>query len=197
MSNGSRTPAVSFIHSVDNACGQLARPRRRLLRHDGGMSTPGNEPDSTDGDAPSAHSWSPGALWPTVRIALGIVVVVVGLLEGDPVALILTGLLALFLIPSGALQLLRRPRIEVVDGDLALRKVGGVHFLPRTDVVEVRALGMSRWGIRHYLMRVEYLDEQGREQLEVFTRADLGTDPRDVVETLERLGFGPSEAPRS
>ena len=38
-------------------------------------------------------------------------------------------------------------------------------------------------------MRLEYVDDQGREHLEVFTRTDLGTDPRDVVDTLTRLGF--------
>ena len=40
------------------------------------------------------------------------------------------------------------------------------------------------------MMRLEYTDERGREQLDVFTRLDLGTDPRDVAETLTRLGFG-------
>lgn len=164
------------------------------------MSSPGSDSGSIDSEdsgdgggsgngAPLTRSWSAGALWPTARIALGIGVVIVGLLERDPLAVILTGLLALMLIPSGALQLLRRPRIEVVDGDLALRKVGGVHFIPRAQVIEVRALATARWGIRQYLMRLEYVDERGREQLEVFTRADLGTDPRDVVATLEVLGF--------
>ena len=87
-------------------------------------------------------------------------------------------------------QLLRRPRIEVVDGQLAIKKLGRALFVPRSEVVEVRALGSARWGVRQHMMRLEYTDERGREQLDVFTRLDLGTDPRDVVETLTRLGFG-------
>ena len=143
------------------------------------MSTPG----------PRAASWSPGLLWPSVQIALGVGVVVLGLVSGMPLGLLLSGLLALFLIPTGVLQLLRRPRIEVVDGELAIKTLGGVRFLPRSEVVEVRELALPRWGVRHHVLRIEYRDERGEEQLDVFTRADLGTDPRDVADTLVRLGF--------
>ncbi|HHX86416.1 MAG TPA: PH domain-containing protein [Actinomycetales bacterium] len=138
---------------------------------------------------PRAASWSPGVLWPSVQIALGIVVVVVGLLSDSPIGLLLSGLAALFLLPAGALQLVRRPRLEVVDGELAIKTLTGTRFVPRSEVVEVRDLGIPRWGIRQHLMRIEYTDEQGREQLDVFTRADLGTDPRDVVDRLVELGF--------
>lgn len=137
-----------------------------------------------------AASWSPGTLWPAAQIALGVGAVVVGLSNGDPLGLILTGLLALFLIPAGVMQLMRRPRIEVVDGQLAIKKLGGVVFVPPAEVVEVRALGVARWGVRQHLMRLEYVDDRGREQLDVFTRGDLGTDPREVMETLVGLGFG-------
>lgn len=138
---------------------------------------------------PRAASWSAGVLWPSVQIALGIGAVVMGLVSGAPIGLLLSGLLALFLIPSGALQLLRRPRLEVVDGELAVKTLTGTRFVPRSDVVEVRELAVPRWGVRQHLMRIEYADERGREQLDVFTRADLGTDPRDVVEALVALGF--------
>ena len=138
---------------------------------------------------PRAASWSAGVLWPSVQIALGIGAVVTGILGQAPLGLLLSGLLALFLIPAGALQLLRRPRIEVVDGELALKGITGTRFVPRSAVTEVRDLALSRWGVRQHLMRIEYADERGREQLDVFTRGDLGTDPRDVVDALERLGF--------
>lgn len=148
------------------------------VRGDGGT-------DGVDGVA----SWSPGVLWPSVQIAIGIGAVTLGILRGEPLGLLLTGLAALMLIPYGTLQLLRRPRIEVVDDQLAVKKLRGVVFIPRPQVVEVRALGMARWGARQHMMRIEYTDERGREQLDVFTRADLGTDPRDVVEELARRGF--------
>ncbi|MCT2140687.1 PH domain-containing protein [Dietzia cinnamea] len=146
--------------------------------------------EAVSGAGPGAVSWSPGAVWPGVQIAAGVVLVVLGLQRAEPLALLLTGLAALFLIPSGVSQLLRRPRIEVVDGQLAIKKLGRVLFVPRSEVVEVRALGSARWGVRQHMMRLEYTDERGREQLDVFTRLDLGTDPRDVAETLTRLGFG-------
>lgn len=139
-----------------------------------------------------AASWSPGTMWPAAQIALGVGAVVVGIANRDPFGLLLTGLLALFLVPAGVLQLLRRPRIEVVDGQLAIKKLRGVEFVSPAEVVEVRALGIARWGARQHLMRLEYLDDRGHEQLDVFTRGDLGTDPREVVETLARLGFGGS-----
>lgn len=137
-----------------------------------------------------AVSWSPGVVWPGLQIAGGVLLVLLGLQRQDPLALLLTGLAALMLVASGVSQLLRRPRIEVVDGQLAIARVGGARFVPRSDVVEVRALGSARWGMRQHMMRIEYLDDRGREQLDVFTRLDLGADPRDVVETLTRLGFG-------
>ena len=140
-------------------------------------------------DGPRAASWSPGALWPSVQIALGIGLVVLGLGRQDPLALLLTGLAALILIPTGVSQLLRRPRLEVVDGQLAIKKLRGTLFVPKDEIVEVRALGVARWGARQHMMRLEYVDDRGREQLEVFTRTDLGTDPRDVVDTLTGLGF--------
>lgn len=138
---------------------------------------------------PRAASWSPGVVLPTVQIALGIGLVALGLLRQDPLALLLTGLAALILIPTGISHLLRRPRLEVVDGQLAIRRLRGPVFVPMTAVVEVRALGVARWGARQHLMRLEYVDDRGREQLEIFTRTDLGTDPRDVADRLTRLGF--------
>lgn len=141
-----------------------------------------------------AASWSPGALWPGVQIALGLLLVVLGVLRQDPLALLLTGLAALILIPTGVSQLLRRPRLEVMDGALAIKKLSGTVFVPKEEIVEIRALGVARWGARQHLMRVEYVDERGREQLDVFTRTDLGTDPRDVVDTLTDLGFPGQDA---
>lgn len=146
--------------------------------------------DAVSQPGPRAASWSPGAVWPGAQILIGAGLVAVGLSQQDPLALLLTGLAALFLIPAGVSQLLRRPRLEVVDGQLAIKKIGRVVFLPRSEVMEVRALGVARWGARQHLMRLEYRDAQGREQLDVFGRLDLGTDPREVVDTLHRLGFG-------
>ena len=153
-----------------------------------GVPAGSEAPDESE--APRALSWSSGTVWPTVQIVAGVGVVLVGLAGGDPLALILTGLLALLLVPAGALRLLRRPRLEVVDGQLALKTLAGVRFIPRSEVVEVRALGAARWGVRQHLMRLEYTDPSGREQLEVFTRGDVGTDPRDVVDALHAAGFG-------
>ncbi|WP_241726871.1 hypothetical protein, partial [Dietzia sp. SLG310A2-38A2] len=145
----------------------------------------------------NAASWGPGTLWPAAQIALGAGAVVVGLSTGDPLGLILTGLLALLVVPAGVIQLMRRPRIEVVDGQLAIKKLGGVVFVPPAQVVEARGLGVARWGVRQHLMRLEYVDDRGREQLDVFTRGDLGTDPREVMERLVGLGFGGSRGPGS
>ena len=144
-----------------------------------------------------AASWGPGTLWPAAQIALGVGAVVVGLTNRDPLGLILTGLLALLVVPAGVMQLMRRPRIEVVDGQLAIKKLGGVVFVPPAQVVEARALGVARWGVRQHLMRLEYVDDRGREQLDVFTRGDLGTDPREVRERLVGLGFGGTRGPGS
>lgn len=146
--------------------------------------------DASFDAGPRAATWSPGTLWPTVQIVLGIGFAFVGVLRQDPLALLLTGFAALLLVATGVSQLLRRPRIEVVDASLAIKKLTGTVFVPRDMVVEVRGLGVARWGARQHLMRLEYVDDRGHEQLDVFTRTDLGTDPRDVVDTLTRLGFG-------
>ncbi|MDZ4236080.1 MAG: PH domain-containing protein [Dietzia sp.] len=158
----------------------------------GGHGSGSGGPDSASADSWGADSWGPGVLWPSAQIALGVGAVAVGSANGDPLGLILTGLLAVFVIPAGVMQLIRRPRIEVVDGQLAIRKLRGVVFVPPARVVEARALGVARWGVRQHLMRLEYVDDRGREVLEVFTRGDLGTDPREVTDRLVELGFGGS-----
>lgn len=150
--------------------------------------------DSLPEDVPKAALWSSGVVWPGLQIALGVGLVVAGIQRADPLALLLTGLAALVLIPTGAAHLLRRPRLEVVDGQLAVKKLSGTLFIPRSDVTDVRAMGVARWGARQHMLRVEYTDDRGREQLDVFTRLDLGTDPRNVVDSLHQLGFGPAHS---
>lgn len=146
--------------------------------------------EAVSDEVPRAASWSSGVVWPALQIVIGLGLVILGLRGEDPLALLLTGLAALVLIPVGASHLLRRPRLEVVDGQLAVKKLNGTMFVPRAAVTEVRTLGVARWGARQHMLRIEYLDDRGREQLDVFTRLDLGTDPRDVTETLRGLGFG-------
>lgn len=145
--------------------------------------------EAVPGAGQRAASWSPGAFWPGLQIASGLGLLAAGLLRQDPLAVLLTGFAAVFLVGAGVSHLLRRPRLEVVDGQLAVKKLRGVEFVSREDMVEVRAIAVSRWGVRQHLMRLEYVDGRGREQLDVFTRLDLGTDPRDVTETLNGLGF--------
>ena len=150
--------------------------------------------DAISDAGPRAATWSPGLVWPSLQIALGIGFVVIGILRRDPLALVLAGLAAVLLIATGVSQLIRRPRIEVVDGSLAIKKLSGTVFVPKERVVETRSLGVARWGARQHLMRLEYVDDRDREQLDVFARTDLGTDPRDVVDTLIRLGYGRAPA---
>src|SRR5699024_12367327 len=69
---------------------------RGEMREDEGMSDA-----EVPAAVPSAHSWSPGPLWPGLRIAGGFGSVAIGVLGDDPLALVITGMLALFLIPSG------------------------------------------------------------------------------------------------
>ena len=137
----------------------------------------------------TAASWSPGAVLPGLQIALGLGLLAAGLMRQDPLAVILTALAAVFLVGAGVSQLLRRPRLEVVDGLLAVKKLRGVQFVSPEAMLEVRVLSVSRWGVRQHLMRLEYVDDRGREQLDVFTRTDLSADPRDVADTLTGLGF--------
>src|SRR5699024_2056158 len=157
---------------------------RGEMREDEGMSDA-----EVPAAVPSAHSWSPGTLWPGLRIAGGFGAVAIGVLGDGPVALVITGMPALFRIPSGVLQLPRRPRSEVRALHVALRPRSRVECSPRSAGEGVRALVLSRWGMRHHQMRLEYVDDSGPEQLEVFTRMDLGVGPRDVVDAVGRLGF--------
>lgn len=145
--------------------------------------------DVSSDAVPTAATWSPGVLWPGLQIALAVTLVSFAALRQDPLALMFASVAALLLVATGVSQLLRRPRLEVVDGQLAMKKLRGTVFVPRDQVVEVRALGTARWGARQHLMRLEFVDGHGDEQLDIFTRMDLGADPRDVVETLTRLGF--------
>lgn len=143
---------------------------------------------SPDPRLPEA-SWSPLPLWPSLQMALGVALLLAGMLRGDPLALFLTLFAGGVLIWTGYSHLRRSPRLEVLNGQLAIATLRGPRLIAPSEVREIRELSVSRWGMRSHLMRVEYVDSDGKERLDIFTKMDLNADPRDVVERLTQLGF--------
>ena len=138
---------------------------------------------------PPKTSWSPNRVPNIALVAVGLGVMVFAMISGDPAGSLLYGIAGFILLMTGALKLVRRPRLEVVDGDLALKGLTSLRYVPPSEVVEIRIIGIPRFGIRQNILRLEYSDEDDDNRLEVLSKSDLGVDPVTVAETLAQLGF--------
>lgn len=150
--------------------------------------------DDTEAPDLPQTSWS-ASLWPNLLfVAVGLTALVFALMWHDPVASLMYGVAGFVLLMTGALKLIRRPRLAVVDGDLAVRGLRSVRYIPPTHVVEIRLIGVPRFGLRQQIMRIEYSDEDRENRLEILSKGDLGADPTEVARTLGRLGFSVRES---
>lgn len=88
----------------------------------------------------------------------------------------------------------RRPRLAVVrtgdHADLVVRDLRGRTAYRRQDLTQVRVTESRRLGRKHPLLEID-ATRDGADRLLIFTRWDLGADPRDVFDILVAQGLIP------
>jgi hypothetical protein len=130
---------------------------------------------------------------------MGAVMVVGGLLLGgaaafsapDAAGLLLMSIAALLLVVLGAIALLVRPKLAVVDGRfLQIRTVSGVRRYPFEEVRQARVITYARYGrqVPHLEFDLADTTSHDGERLVIFGRWDLGANPLDVADALRTAG---------
>jgi hypothetical protein len=94
------------------------------------------------------------------------------------------GALAVF-----ALGVRRRPRLAIEPGGaLVLGRLGHPDVYLPSDIAQIRTTSFSRIGRKVHLLELD-LRRASEEQFIVLSRWDLGADPRDVYEVLEKYNL--------
>lgn len=150
----------------------------------------------TDADHPR---WSTptGAI---AALALGGAVLAgaAALVVADTPGRFLVGFAALVAFVTAGLAWRRRPRLEVLAGDrgIATTRVSGRHEYAREALHRVRIVEYPRLGRRVPMLEIDTVDPvSGTENLMIFGRWDLGTDPRNVHEVLAARDLAPDQTP--
>jgi len=133
--------------------------------------------------------WSP----PTLGIAacgiagLILAIAVVTLITDAP-GRILLGIAAAVLLVFASLSWRARPKLAISDDGLVTRGWSRTNLLQRDDIKLVRITEFRRLARKVRLLEIDTNDDQ----LLVFTRWDLGTDPLNVLDALTDAGYAGS-----
>ncbi|MFL1596023.1 PH domain-containing protein [Rhodococcus ruber] len=147
------------------------------------------------GEQPLRWSTPPLAI---VALAVGgVVLAVAAATTPDPAGRTLVGLAAAVALVVAALAARQRPRLEVLPegAGLAVTRLTGRRELPRAALTRVRIVAYPWLGRRVPMLEIDVRDTQGDEQLLIFGRWDLGTDPRTVYDALAVRGLAPDQTP--
>lgn len=85
-----------------------------------------------------------------------------------------------------------RPRLAVGLDGLSVNGFAGERQYPWLAVQRVEVVRTHRLGRRVGMLEIEALDPDGSERLLVMTGLDLGADPYEVADEIERLRGRPS-----
>lgn len=78
-----------------------------------------------------------------------------------------------------------RPKLAISGAGLEVRGWFGTRVLTRADIATIRITEFRRLARKVRLLEIDTADDQ----LLVFTRWDLGTDPIDVLDALTAAGY--------
>ena len=98
---------------------------------------------------------------------------------------ILLGIAAAVLLVFASLSWRARPKLAISDDGLVTRGWSRTNLLRRDDIKLVRITEFRRLARKVRLLEIDTNDDQ----LLVFTRWDLGTDPLNVLDALTDAGY--------
>ncbi|WP_188586465.1 PH domain-containing protein [Gordonia jinhuaensis] len=166
-----------------------------------------SNPGERSGDSPGDNSRADATSWASPKpfalalMAGGLVLLVVAIVSVDqPAGAVLIALAAVLLLGYGLAALVIRPRLSIALGGLYIRTIRGGRVYSRREIVRTRVIEQRHIGRRTPQLEFDLLDE-GSEltgdpdglpentRLVMFSRWDLGTDPRSVAQALSDAGY--------
>jgi hypothetical protein len=102
---------------------------------------------------------------------------------------IFTGIAATGLILFAVVSWRARPRLAIEPDGLVVRGWWRTQLLRRPQVKIIRIVEFRRIGRKLRLLEIETADDQ----LRIFSRWDLGTDPLEVLDALTDAGYAGPE----
>ncbi len=101
---------------------------------------------------------------------------------------ILIGIAAVGLLVFASVSWRARPKLAISDDGLVTRGWTGTNVLRRADIKLIRITEFRRLTRKVRLLEIDTTDDQ----LLIFTRWDLGTDPLNVLDALSEAGYAGS-----
>lgn len=98
---------------------------------------------------------------------------------------IFTGIAAAGLILFASVSWRARPKLAITPDGLVVRGWLRTQLLRRPQVKIIRIVEFRRIGRKLRLLEIETVDDQ----LRIFSRWDLGTDPLEVLDALTAAGY--------
>ena len=133
--------------------------------------------------------WSPPAVGIAACGVFGLILAIGAVtLITDAPGRILVGIAAAGLLVFASLSWRARPKLAISDDRLVIRGWSRTNLLRRSDIKLIRITEFRRIARKVRLLEIDTADDR----LLVFTRWDLGTDPRDVLDALTAAGYAGS-----
>ena len=133
--------------------------------------------------------WGPSSLGVAACGVMGLIlaIAVVTLITDTP-GRILVGIAAVGLVVFASLSWRARPKLAISSDGLVIRGWTRTSVLARADIKLIRITEFRRLARKVRLLELDTTDDQ----LLVFTRWDLGTDPLHVLDALTDAGYAGS-----
>jgi Bacterial PH domain len=135
----------------------------------------------------SGGTWSPsaglvGVAWTGAAAAAVWCTQLIG--TADVPGLLLAAAATLGLVVAALYGTRARPRLRADADGVAVRGLTMRRDVPWSQIRDVRAQAVRRWGRDSTMLELDVVEPDGTERLLVFGRLDLGDDPVDVAEAV-------------
>ncbi|MGX9788752.1 PH domain-containing protein [Mycobacterium sp. MMS18-G62] len=133
--------------------------------------------------------WSPSPFGIAACAISGLILAILAVtVVTDAPGRILIGIAAVGLLVFASLSWRARPKLAITADGLLTRGLWRTNVFQRTDIKLIRITEFRRIARKVRLLEVDTADDQ----LLVFTRWDLGTDPLNVLDALTTAGYAGS-----
>ncbi|MFG1933511.1 PH domain-containing protein [Mycobacterium sp. NPDC048908] len=130
--------------------------------------------------------WSPSTLGIAACGMIGLILAIAAVtMITDPPGRILLGIAAAGLLVFASASWRARPKLAIRGDGLLIRGWTRSNLLRPTDIKIIRITEFRRLARKVRLLEIDTTDDQ----LLVFTRWDLGTDPLNVLDALTAAGY--------
>jgi hypothetical protein len=130
--------------------------------------------------------WSPRTAGIAACAAIGAIMATVSVtIVTDAPGRLLAGIAGIGLLAFASLSWRARPKLAITDAGLEVRGWFQTQRFTRADIASVRITEFRRIARKVRLLELDTADDQ----LLIFTRWDLGTDPIDVLDALTEAGY--------